>query len=402
MKLIDPKAITIPEDRQRSVADPADLLDSISLRGIINPIVVDDELNLIAGERRLRAALQLGLEEVPVRIFSDLSDVEKQLIELEENVRRKDISWQEQADALKKIWKLKGKPSVRQLAEEIGWSEKTLGKYITVAQEVENNPDLQNVEKFHTAYKKVVKDKKRKEAAAIQEAIAPIEAEKRATLHHMKFEEWLEQHDGTLFNFIHVDFPYGVGMHTSGRNANYNPRMYEDTEDVYFHLLREFLKSEERFIAKDANILFWCSMRHYSQTVEAFTTAGFDVIPYPLVWSFGPTCGMFPDADRRPRRTYDTCLYIRKGDLPIIKMKADSFTLNPQTVDREHPSEKPEEVLRYWFEMFIDETSTVFDPTCGSASALKVAIELGAKYVEGVEMDEKFFSIAERRLKPWL
>jgi len=191
-------------------------------------------------------------------------------------------------------------------------------------------------------------------------------------------------------------------MHTSGKNVNYNPRIYEDTPDIFFRLTKLFIAEADKFIAPDANIMFWCSLNHYCETVRLFTEAGFHVVKTPFIWVYGPNCGLFPDADRRPRRTYDTCLYIRRGDLPILDMKADTYTLNPQTVDREHPSEKPEEVLRYWFEMFVDDTTSIFDPTCGSGSALKVAIELGAKFAVGVEADEKFFKIAERRLEPWL
>ena len=397
MKLVDPKSITIPEDRQRSNADPKDLIESIRRHGIIHPIVVDKDLTLIAGERRLRAALELGLSEVPVRIYEDLDQVDRQLIELEENVRRKDIPWPDQVRALRRIWELKGRPDHETLAKEIGWSRGAVNKRLFVAEALDEKPELANIEKLNTAYKKVSRERKRQEAAFIQQAIAPVEADSRVSLHHMRFEEWLEQND-ELFNFIHVDFPYGVGMHASGRNATYNPTIYEDTPDIFFSLLDTFIKHEASFIAPDANIMFWCSMNHYIETVQRFEAAGFTVIRTPLIWAYGSNVGLFPDTDRRPRRTYETCLYIRKGDLPIVNMKTDHYVLNPQTVDREHPSEKPEEMLSYFMSMFVDSNSTVFDPTCGSGSALRVALDLGASRVVGVEMDGKYYQIAKRRL----
>lgn len=47
-------------------------------------------------------------------------------------------------------------------------------------------------------------------------------------------------------------------------------------------------------------------------------------------------------------------------------------------------------MLRYFLQMFVDETTTVFDPTCGSAAALRAAEDLGAKSILGIEMDANY------------
>jgi ParB-like chromosome segregation protein Spo0J len=49
------------DDRQRKVIETDDLEPSIKARGVLNPIIVDRALHLIAGERRLTASLRLGL-----------------------------------------------------------------------------------------------------------------------------------------------------------------------------------------------------------------------------------------------------------------------------------------------------------------------------------------------------
>ena len=77
-----------------------ELAQSLSNWGLIHPIVVDEELNLIAGHRRLEAAKLLGWEEIEVRFAGELSEREKRLLELEENIRRKDLTEYERSQKI--------------------------------------------------------------------------------------------------------------------------------------------------------------------------------------------------------------------------------------------------------------------------------------------------------------
>jgi hypothetical protein len=54
--------------------------------------VVDDQNRLIAGHRRLEALRRIGWTEIPVRTFGTLTEAERRLMELEENIRRKDLT----------------------------------------------------------------------------------------------------------------------------------------------------------------------------------------------------------------------------------------------------------------------------------------------------------------------
>jgi len=72
----------------------ATLGESIRKHGILEPIIVrprDDRFEIVAGERRFQAAVQLGLEEVPVTI-RDLDDRTAMEIALSENLEREDLS----------------------------------------------------------------------------------------------------------------------------------------------------------------------------------------------------------------------------------------------------------------------------------------------------------------------
>ncbi len=86
----------IVENRQRQdLGDITGLAESIKQHGLIQPIIIDQNNRLLAGGRRLAAHLQLGLTHIDVVYKETLTEDEKYLIELEENVRRKDFSWQE-------------------------------------------------------------------------------------------------------------------------------------------------------------------------------------------------------------------------------------------------------------------------------------------------------------------
>lgn len=93
--------IIIPEFRQRNAAQPDEaLLTSIRERGLLQPIVIHADMNLVAGERRLRAHIALEKPTILARVFEKLSPVERFEAELQENLARKQLSWQEEARAI--------------------------------------------------------------------------------------------------------------------------------------------------------------------------------------------------------------------------------------------------------------------------------------------------------------
>lgn len=82
-----------------------DLAESISARGLIQPIVVrphGHSYQIVAGERRWRAAQRARLHEVPV-IVRELTDAETMEIALVENIQREDLNAIEEAEAYSKL-----------------------------------------------------------------------------------------------------------------------------------------------------------------------------------------------------------------------------------------------------------------------------------------------------------
>lgn len=84
-----------------------ELADSIKQFGVIQPLIVqkrEDYYEIIAGERRWRAAKLAGLKEIPV-VVKDYSDEQKMEIALIENIQREDLNPIEEAMAYKRLLK---------------------------------------------------------------------------------------------------------------------------------------------------------------------------------------------------------------------------------------------------------------------------------------------------------
>ena len=82
-----------------------ELAESIMEKGIIEPVIVrrdDTGYELIAGERRLRAAKLAGLKDIPA-VIKDVSDEEAQELAIIENIQREGLNPIEQAEGFKSL-----------------------------------------------------------------------------------------------------------------------------------------------------------------------------------------------------------------------------------------------------------------------------------------------------------
>lgn len=77
---------------RKEIGDIEPLKESMNYIGLLHPIILDMDLNLIAGARRLEAAKELGWESVEVKLV-DIKDKKTRLmIELQENITRIDFT----------------------------------------------------------------------------------------------------------------------------------------------------------------------------------------------------------------------------------------------------------------------------------------------------------------------
>jgi len=111
---IDPN----PNQPRQVMGDLSELMASIAEKGILEPLVVrqrGERFQIVAGERRYQAAVQVGLREIPV-VIRDVDETEMLELALIENLQRKDLTPFEESEGL------------QGLAERCGYTHEDLAR----------------------------------------------------------------------------------------------------------------------------------------------------------------------------------------------------------------------------------------------------------------------------------
>lgn len=466
--------IIVRTERQRRVIDTAGIKDSIANRGVLNPIIIKRNFELVAGERRLTASLELGRPDIPVRFTDELDPIELQIIELEENLKRSDLHWRDHVKAVGQIHEL-------YVLQDPEWSQAKTSRAlaidpasITMLLRVYRDlasPKIAQAVGYNSAYNLLAKVDSRIADTALSEMLeaggslfddpapeatevlgSPVEAvavlagmatpangqtlapmrpvqavpavntvpvvsavmAAEASILNTDFIQWCAEYSGPKFNFIHCDFPYGINafagsLGATGANstadmgedglAQAQAKLYSDDPEVYWRLLGVFCKNLDTIMAHSAHLMFWFSMQHYDRTLATFEAMAPSLVvnPMPMIWVKSDNRGVLPDPKRGPRQIYETCLIASREDRMIIRSVSNAYSAPSDK--QYHHSTKPEPVLRYFMQMFVDDTTRMLDPTCGSGSAIRAAESLGAKSVLGLELDPEHCANARLALR---
>jgi ParB family chromosome partitioning protein len=121
-----------------------DLANSIAMQGIVQPIVVrhisPEQYEIVAGERRWRAAQLAGLQDVPV-IVKEMDDRTAMAIALIENIQREDLNVLEEAEALQRLL-TEFEMTHQQVADAVGKSRATVTNFLRL---LELAPDVKKM-----------------------------------------------------------------------------------------------------------------------------------------------------------------------------------------------------------------------------------------------------------------
>ena len=445
---LDPSEIIVA-DRQRK-AEIDDMFVASIARRLIQPIVLrhtDDGPTLVAGARRLLALKQLGtsplVEGQHFLFLNDLSPDEAQIAELEENIKRADMPWRDHVRAVAKLHDLfnkRGDWNMEKTGQELSMSSSAVKHFIFVFRRLDS-PALADAKNFSHAFNilQIAADRAASEAVgkiigaggavfgasespapaasasettggprpasaterATERATAPASAPAPASearpipapppadlILNTDFKSWLSAYTGPKFNLIHCDFPYGVEYQRYAFSTQITSDQY--STEGFEELLDLFLENLDKFCSYQAHLVFWFSMEFYEFTRRRLESADFFVHKHPLFWFKNDNAGIIPGRDNQyPRRVYETAFLASRGKRPLVKQLANAYAC-PTTSNPIHPSQKAEPMLRHFLSMLVDETTDVFDPTAGSAAALRAADSLGARTVLGLEMDPNY------------
>lgn len=102
--------ITLRRRVRKDLGDLSALMESMRAHGLMTPILVNKDKELIAGQRRLESAKRLGWKTVEANVVDKDDELERLEMEVDENLQRKELTPEELTDAYLRIDRMKHPP----------------------------------------------------------------------------------------------------------------------------------------------------------------------------------------------------------------------------------------------------------------------------------------------------
>lgn len=427
------------EDRQRAKIEPKPLEElkrSIaSVRGLLHAPVItftkEGQPKLIAGERRLTAMQQLheaGLaftfngEPVPEGMMpyariGDLSSVDLLEAELEENLIRADLSWQDEALAKKKIHELRCSqnpnhtvidtarelveraPSLTSSKSETGYStvrgeREVVAESLIVAEHL-NDPMVQRARSRKEAFR-IILDKAESQAKAqkVVQLMATSSSINHQIIHGDCLKEMKKLPSGIVDTII-CDPPYGMKADKMGKGEYH---MYDDSPDTALEICRAIFSEGFRITKPKAILFMFCDIDHFVTLRTFASQQAWTVWRAPIVWRKGAD-GHSPWGRAGFIRTSELLLFAVKGQKELVYPGGPDILDfgRPGRSERVHSAEKPVDLLEYLIHISTLSGMTILDPTAGSGPIITAANRKNCKVI-AIEKDKNSHDHCLQRL----
>lgn len=400
-------------DRARlEMGDIDDLAANIDKHGLINPICVKAPTNgdglhrLLAGGRRFAACAKLGWLEIPANIYPpELTPQEEYSIELMENIKRKDMEWQEEIRLKEKIHKLQqeihgiktstaeGAPgwSLRDTADLLGENAGLTSQDLKLARVMDLMPDISKARNKSDAKKildktmKSIETEQKVSAINKQNAETPEAKRKQEMCARYILGDFLtlvkDIPTGSI-DICEVDPPYGIDLQdvkfsnvpaTASAVSDYT----EVPRDLYEEFIVSVVKECARTLSDKGWLILWHAQEHYALVRKAIEASGLTVQKIPAIWrKEGP--GQCQQPDYNMANTYEPFLYARKHTSTLQKRgRSNVFSYKPaEAGSKIHPTERPVEMIQEVLSVFASPGDRVMVPFLGSGNTMLAADNL--------------------------
>ena len=430
-----PTEIVVRTDRHRQSIKkkPLDnLITSIREAGQIQPGVCitnnEGDIELLVGERRLKACMVLE-REFEYYLKEEITDpLLLEQIQLDENLCRENLTWQEEVKAKQRIHQLlqeihgeakigmPGGHGISDTAEHIGVKPTILHEDVTLA------PFLAIPEvaaaKNKTTAKKIVKrligQVKRKEK--LQEALknvkklpddtAPLTEEARKEREKVRsditipdkaslvekqlirfsqrcilgsMEEEIAKFEDKSFDIIFFDPPWGVDF-DKVRKESPGTIPYDDNEEAFIKELPNWLKLIFDKLKEDAHFYMFFAIRNYPFVYRTLNEIGFKTNGIPIIW-YKRGAHVTRNPLVWPGRSYEPIVFARKGSKPLQQLGSPDVIITAMptpSIKGIHPSAKHPDIYKELLRRSAKPGDNVLDPMAGSGM-MAVAAEALAK-----------------------
>lgn len=414
MKVALKNIIVLPDRARKAYTRLQELAESLKKNGFIHPVCVTPAPDqpgkyiLIAGGRRFRAATLAGLVEIPVTLREEMKPLQMKVLELEENVGREGLDWQEEAELHRQIDELKRSedPSwqQQQTAQLVGLGPAMISRQIKIAKELKANPELvkvvgkldfnsaDKVIKQYHEIKKVERLESQGQLKVSQELRLGDCRDLIRALPDASVDLWLSDPPYGLEQLEVLrdgDGSYQQGMALMSEHHN------QDIERV-LKLLRELAPQLHRVLKPSAHFYCFTAFQYAGDFIKALAPLEFQ--PPMLIWkrernttaAFGynymscAECIIYGHNPPRGKR-------LNKNIGNILE-----FPEVPKSL-RVYPTQKPVPLLKALIAQSTIKGDLVLDTFGGSGSTLEAAKELGRRGL-AFEIDKDAWSRAQLRL----
>lgn len=416
------------EDRLRKEMGDIDALaNSIREFGLIQPIVlsldfvsngsheVREVTKLIAGGRRLAAVKRLNWtelahgrdfiwrRELTLKEGSQELKLRQQSVELEENLKRKDLSWVEQVEGKQRLLDLMqsiygpartGAPTkservgtvtpgfgVNKLAAMLGENKALTSKDLELARIIEAVPALKTAQ---------TKESARRQALIIgavasmkQNARSASEAKQhqlRWTLYEGDFNDNIGKIADSSVDLVFTDLPFGVSLSQMSKHAK-GLVEYTDSRASIVSNLASIAIESFRILYDNRFAIFFFGFNYYRELVDALERAGFAVNLVPLVWYKHTRSTENPN--QRYANAYDPAIVAMKGSPVFMKPGqtnvVDIPALTPS--NKLQIAQQPVALPQTFIEDMTAKDAMVVDLCAGSGTTGEAALRSGRRVI---------------------
>ena len=429
-QLVKLSDVIIPTNRQRQLFEPQALMElseGIEARGLMHAPVMRETpegLVLVAGERRLRAIENLQMlggtyayngqpvptDYVPYVTLGQLNELEAQEAELEENLFRKDLTWQENSQAMAALHSLRSKQAqlegrihtIADTAKEVkgrsdGGFQDAVRKDVIVAQHLAN-PEVMKAKSAEEAFKILKKQEQVKKDIALAHEVGKTFTADVHRIFNQNCLSWMSNADPEQFDVILTDPPYGMGAQDfgdggGGRLSNHTHK-YDDSYESWVALMQEWCPLAYRVAKPQAHAYVFCDIANFPVLSNLMKAAGWYVFRTPFI-CVKPNSGRVPLPDEGPRRQYEVLLYAIKGHKKTTAIYSDVITTmgDPGLL---HGAQKPVALFENLLQRSVRAGDKVLDSFAGSGTIIPACHNLKCE-ATALEQEPQYYGICLKR-----
>lgn len=222
----------------------------------------------------------------------------------------------------------------------------------------------------------------------------------------------IEYVEDNSIDLLLTDPPYNLGLFMNSRATNMgklrsNHFSASDWDNLEFsewvNAMDKFLLQASKKIKKGGSIIIFMSLMKIETIISLATKHKF----------YYKTTGIWHKKNPMPRNmnlhfvnstegwlyfTYKSKTGVFNNEGKVIHDFIET-SLTPKNEKKfgNHPTQKPESIIRHFINLLTNKGDVVFDPFMGSGTTGKVALELQRKFI-GIELSDKYYKIAKERI----